>query len=127
VLLLPVGALIGWALLGALAPASRQRRVIELTLPRRILALVLIAAIGTLVVLRSGGQLMAMSVYATSARATVLERASTLDPGSYRIQVRLAQLYIGRGDCKHARVHASAAKALFPSSPAARRLVAACR
>jgi O-antigen ligase len=127
VLLLPVGALIGWALLGALAPASRQRRVIELTLPRRILALVLIATLGALVVLRSGGQLMAMSVYATSARATVLERASTLDPGSYRIHVRLAQLYIGRGDCKHARVHASAAKALFPSSPAAKRLVAACR
>jgi O-antigen ligase len=126
VLLLPVGALVGWALLGALAATSRERRVIDLTLPRRILALVLVAAVGALIVARSSGQLMAMSLYATSARGTVLERASTLDPGSYRIQVRLAQLYIGRGDCKHGRVHAAEAKKLFPSSPAARRLVAAC-
>jgi O-antigen ligase len=126
VLLLPVAALVGWALLGALASPSRERRAIELTLPRRILALVLIAAIGALMVFRSGGQLMAMSLYATSARTATLERASALDPGSYRIHVRLAQLYIGRGDCKRGRVHANAAKQLFPSSPNARRLAAAC-
>jgi O-antigen ligase len=126
VLLLPVAALVGWALLGALAAASRERRSVELTLPRRLLALVVIAAIGTLIVVRSGGQLAAMSLYATSARSAVLERASAMDPGSYRIHVRLAQLYIGRGDCKRGRVHANAAKQLFPSSPAAKRLVASC-
>jgi O-antigen ligase len=126
VLLLPVAALVGWALLGALASPSRERRAIELTLPRRILAFVLIAAVGAVIVMRSGGQLMAMSLYATSARTATLERASALDPGSYRIHVRLAQLYIGRGDCKRGRVHAAAAKALFPSSPPAKRLVAAC-
>jgi hypothetical protein len=70
--------------------------------------------------------LAAMSLYATSARSTVLERASAMDPGSYRIHVRLAQHYIGRGDCKHGRVHANAARQLFPSSPAAKRLVASC-
>jgi hypothetical protein len=126
VLLLPVAALVGWALLGALSSPSRERRAIDLTLPRRILALVLIAAAGALMVMRSGSQLMAMSLYATSARTATLERASSLDPGSYRIHVRLAQLYIGRGDCKRGRVHASAAKALFPSSPPAKRLVSAC-
>jgi O-antigen ligase len=126
VLLLPVAALVGWALLGALAASSRERRSIELPLPRRILALVVIAAVGALIVLRSGGQLAAMSLYATGARSTVLERASAMDPGSFRIHVRLAQLYIGRGDCKRGRAHASVAKRLFPSSPAARRLVASC-
>lgn len=126
VLLLPVAALTGWALLGALAATSRERRAIELTPTRRILALVLLAAAGALGVLHSVGQLMAMSVYATSARSPTLERASALDPGSYRIHVRLAQLYVGRGDCTHGRAHANAAKKLFPSSPAAKRLVAAC-
>ncbi len=126
VLLLPVAALTGWALLGALAATARERRALDLTPTRRILALVLIVAVGAPGIAHSGGQLMAMSVYATSARSTMLERASTLDPGSYRIHVRLAQLYVGRGDCRHGAAHAAAAKKLFPSSRAAKRLVAAC-
>ncbi|MEP6733699.1 MAG: tetratricopeptide repeat protein, partial [bacterium] len=126
VLLLPVGALVGWALLGALSASSRERRGIELSWPRRVLVLSLVSAVGAAIVWRSGSQLMAMSLYATSARGAVLERASALDPGSYRIHVRLAQLYIGRGDCKRGRLHASAAKRLFPLSPVAKRLAAAC-
>ena len=126
VLLLPVPALVGWSLLGALAAPSRERWTIEMTAPRRIAALVCVAAVGGLVVARSGAQLMAMSIYATSSRASALERASAIDPGSYRIHARLAQLYLGRGDCKRAKVHASAAKRQFPSSPAARRLLASC-
>jgi hypothetical protein len=126
VLLLPAPALIGWSLLGALAAPSRERRVIELTTPRRIAAFTTIAILGALVIARSVSQAMAMSLYATTARGTVLERASAIDPGSYRIHVRLAQLHIGHGDCVRARVHADAAKALFPSSPTARRLAAVC-
>jgi hypothetical protein len=126
VLLLPVAALVGWALLGALSAPSRERRAIELTIPRRILLFVLIAVAGALMVARSAGQLTAMSLYATNSRTATLERASALDPGSYRIHVRLAQLYIGRGDCKRGRPHAAAARKLFPSSPQAKRLAAAC-
>ena len=126
VLLLPVAALVGWALLGALASPARERRVMELTLPRRILAFVIVATVGALIVARSSGQLMAMSLYSTTARGVVLERASAIDPGSYRIHVRLAQLYVGRGDCKRGKTHAIAAKRLFPSSAPARRLAAAC-
>ena len=126
VLLLPIPALIAWSLLGALAPPSRERRVIEVSAPRRVLALATIFALAGVIVLRSTAQLMAMSLYATSSRATSLERASTMDPGSYRIHARLAQLYLGRGDCRHARPHATAARQLFPSSPAARRLSASC-
>ena len=126
VLLLPVPALVGWSLLGALAASSRERGAIEMTALRRIAALVCVAALGGLVVTRSGAQLMAMSIYATSSKASVLERASAIDPGSYRIHARLAQLYLGRGDCKRSTVHASAAKRQFPSSPAARRLLASC-
>ena len=126
VLLLPIPALVGWSLLGALAAPSRERQVIEVRLPRRLLAVACVAVLGGLVVARSGTQLLAMSLYATSSKASVLERASALDPGSYRIHARLAQLYLGRGDCTRSKVHASAARRQFPSSPAARRLLAAC-
>ncbi len=126
VLLLPVGALIGWALLGALSARSRERKAIELGAPKRMLLVAGVLAVGGLIVVRSSGQLAAMAAYATSTRAAVLERASTLDPGSYRIHVRIAQLYAGRGDCKRARPHARAARALFPESPTAKRLVRAC-
>ena len=126
VLLLPVAALVGWSLLGALAAPSRERRVFEMTLARRIMVLASVALLGGLIVSRSGAQLLAMSIYATSSRISVLERASAIDPGSYRIHARLAQLYLGRGDCRRARGHASAASMQYPSSAAARRLLASC-
>jgi O-antigen ligase len=126
VLLLPIPALVGWSLLGALSPPSRERRGIELGAARRAVVLAAIAVVACAIVVRSAGQLTAMSLYATSSKATALERASAMDPGSFRIHVRLAQLYVGRSDCRRAWSHANAAKQLFPSSPAARRLSAAC-
>ena len=126
VLLLAAPALVAWSLLGALAAVSRERQAVDLGVVRRIGALALVAVLGGLAVARSAAQLTAMSMYATNSRASVLERASAIDPGSYRIHARLAQLYLGRGDCRRSRVHASAAQRLFPSSPAARRLLAAC-
>ena len=126
VLLLPVPALIAWSLLGALAAPSRERAAADVSVARRVAAFAVIAVVGGLAVARSGAQLVAMSIYATSARASVLERASAIDPGSYRIHARLAQLYLSRGDCKRSRGHAEVARQQFPASPAARRLLAAC-
>ena len=126
VLLLPIPALVAWSLLGALSPASRERRAIELTAPRRFLALAVVSAAATVIVVRSAAQLTAMSIYATNTKTSSLERASSMDPGSFRIHTRLAQLYLGRGDCKRSRPHATAAKQLFPSSPVAKRLYASC-
>jgi O-antigen ligase len=126
VLLLPVPALIAWALLGALSAHGRERAAIDLSMPRRALGVILIAAVGVLAIARSGAQLAAMALYSSSTRGSVLERASALDPGSYRIHVKLADAYVRRGDCVKARPHAAAARRLFPSSPAARRLLAAC-
>jgi O-antigen ligase len=125
-LLLPIPALVAWSLIGALSPASKERRAFELTAPHRVLALVTISAMAAIIVTRSAAQLTAMSIYATSFKTSSLERASTMDPGSYRIHARLAQLYLSRGDCRHARPHATAAKQLFPSSPMAKRLYASC-
>ena len=126
VLLLPAPALVAWGLLGALSPPSRARAVITLGLPRRLLSIMLVLAAGALAVTRSGAQVMAMSVFESSTRARTVERAALLDPGSYRIHVRLAEAYARRGSCANVRAHASAARALYPNAPAPRRLLSNC-
>ncbi|MDB4882691.1 MAG: hypothetical protein JWL95_1457 [Gemmatimonadetes bacterium] len=126
VLLLPAPALVAWTLLGALSPPSRPRWVVPLSLPKRVVAILLVLAAGGLVVSRSAAQVRAMSIYSGSTRASVVERASALDPGSYRIHMRLAEAYARRGSCANVRTHASAARDLFPNAAAPRRLLTAC-
>jgi len=126
VLLLPPPALITWAALGALAPVPRERAVIDLGLGRRALLVFLVAALGALAVWRSASQLVAMSIFSGTTRTSRLEQASILDPGSYRIQLRLAEGYLRRGSCTRARAHARAARDLFPNAPAPKRVLSRC-
>ena len=126
VLLLPAPALIAWGLLGALSPPSRPRSVVDLPLVKRTLAMLAVVLIGGLSVARSGAQVAAMSIYGESSRANQVERAAALDPGSYRIQMWLAEAYARRGRCADVRAHASAARDLYPNASAPRRLLAGC-
>ncbi len=126
VLLLPAPALIAWSLLGALSAPTRERQAVGLPLPLRALALVAVAGIGGLAIVRSGAQLQAMALFNGATRATTLERASALDPGSYRMHVRLADAYARRGNCPRVRAHADAAHSLFPDAAQPKRLLAAC-
>ena len=127
VLLLPAPALVAWGLLGALAPPSRTRIIAELPTSRRVAAMLLVSILGGLAILRSGRKVAAMAVFESSTRAARVERAAELDPGSYRIRMRLAESYVRRGSCRSARPHAEAAAALFPNAAAPKRLLAACR
>ena len=126
VLLLPVPALIAWALLGALSPAPRERTAFPLPAARRILLLAAALAVGVTAVARSTAQLSAMALFSTTSRLSGLERAAALDPGSYRIHVRLATGYANRGNCAKSRAHALAARELYPNAPEPRRLLRAC-
>ncbi len=126
VLLLPVPALVAWTLLGALAAPTRERKVVQLSLPLRALAIAAVIAVGGLAVARSASQLSAMSIFSATSRATQLEEASALDPGSYRIHVRLAEAYARRGSCRRVLAHANAAHELFPNAPQPKRLRVAC-
>jgi hypothetical protein len=126
VLLLPPAALVGWGLLGALAPPSRPRVEVELPTVRRFAAMALVGLLGGLAVTRSVRQVAAMTVYDEGTRTSLVERAAALDPGSYRIRVRLAELNARRGRCKQVREHAGAARALYPDAAAPKRLLAAC-
>ena len=88
--------------------------------------MLLVAILGGLAITRSGTQLAAMSVYESSTRASRIERAAELDPGSYRIHTRLAEAYARRGSCANVRLHAGMARALFPNAAAPKRLLAGC-
>lgn len=126
VLLLPPPAMITWAALGALAPVPRERAVIDVTLARRALLVFGVTALGALAIWRSGSQLIAMSIFSNNTRTSRLETASTLDPGNYRIHLRLAESYLRRGSCSRARTHARAARDLYPNAPAPKRVLSRC-
>ena len=127
VLLLPAPALIAWgAARRALAAVARANDRSTLPTSRRMAAMLLVTLLGGLAIARSSTQLAAMAVYESSTRASRVERAAELDPGSYRIHLRLAEAYARRGSCANVRVHAGAARALFPNAAAPKRLLAGC-
>ena len=66
-----------------------------------------------------------MSLY-SSGEPRAMELASQVDPGSYRIHTQLGFAWLHRGRCERARVHAVAARDLFPNYPAPRQVLRAC-
>ena len=115
VLLLAVPTFLVWAALGALyVPAATKPS-------RRIIPIVLIV-IASLGAVRSAMQLTAMQIYVTRSDRESLVRAAQIDPGNYRLRLRLA-----RGGRRQQRCrHALAARALFPHADAARNLSRGC-
>jgi hypothetical protein len=113
VLLLALPSFFVWTIVGALYPSTETPRTIR----GAKLVVLLLVAMG---VVRSASQLAAMHLYATHSDRATLEFASRLDPGSYKLHLRLAQR--GKQRCGHAR----AAHALYPQADAARRLAREC-
>jgi hypothetical protein len=126
VLLLPAPALVVWAALGALVPAGRVVREVPLTANRRRALQGVVIAAGLVFAALSARRMQAMKVYTNGGTTAALDEAASLDPGSYRIQLRAADAWLGRGLCAKARPHALAARDLFPNAPAPKRLLAQC-
>ena len=124
VLLIAIPSLFLWSIVGALSPAGKARA----TLPSHVRGPVVGVAVvfAVLVVLRASGQIAAMSVYTAAATTTQATRAALFDPGSYRINIRLAASYASRGDCVHVRQYAGAARELFPNAAEPKRLLRRC-
>jgi O-antigen ligase len=116
VLLLAVPALLIWAALGALyAPAPTPR-----AMPRVIvLALIVLSFAGAV---RSAMQVTAMQIFATRGDRASLTQAARIDPGNYRLRLRLARMGRKQQRCEHAL----AAHALFPNAEAARAASRGC-
>ena len=124
VLLLAWPTFFVWAAAGALFPdrapeTGDDEAGRSWTMPLLLLFVALLAGAAAV---RSAGQLGAMTRYAPDAAIADLERAAELDPGNYRVRLRLAQRLGRPRGCPHAR----AAHALFPEAVAARRLAERC-
>jgi O-antigen ligase len=122
-LLIAVPTYFVWTLAGALRPLSGGA---ELELGVRGFVPATVLGIALLVIVRSAAQVGAITVASTGTGVSALHTAALLDPGSFRLRTRLAQAYIARGDCAHARPQARAARALFPSAAEPRHDLAQC-
>jgi O-antigen ligase len=134
VLLLAAPALIAWSILGTfsgmLDPAAAPRATVPwTTLTRGVLIGAAVLALGVATA-RSGAQIAAMALYNSAMSGSggqhALELAAAVDPGSYRIRMRLAEAYAEGKLCSRVRSQAIAARALYPSAPEPRRLLTTC-
>jgi O-antigen ligase len=126
VLLLAAPTLLAWTAFGALAEVSPSHAVAPWAPGRRRLLAALLLAAGSAALVRSGLQLAAMAVADDATAVRTLARAARLDPGSYRLRLRVAQLYARRGDCGRALPHARAASELLPAAREPRAVVRRC-
>jgi O-antigen ligase len=127
VLLSPTPTYLVWTLLGALAPAEPRRSPRwELHLaPRWVLVTVITT--GLALVMRSTLQVAAMARYGTGWSTARMEEAARLDPGSYRIAIRLAERASRRRRCDMVRHYAGRAARLYPEAEEPRQLLARCK
>ncbi len=121
VLLLALPTLLVWAVLGALwSPAERRLNISPRMQGAFLISLVVLAGVGAV---RSAGQVGAIGIYATQRGSGWLSFASGLDPGNYRLHVRLARESGSRAKrCRHAHT----AHKLYPSAAEARALDRRC-
>lgn len=126
VIVLAAPTFIVWTALGALGTAGRTRR--EWTpspAARRLWALVAIITLA-LFAIRSAGSTLAMQSYGNGERLARVEQAALLDPGSYRIQLRLAILALETRGCSLALPHARRAAGMLPAADAPRSVLRRC-
>jgi hypothetical protein len=120
VLLLAAPTLLVWTALGALWPAAPQSASMrDRWMGIVFIGLIVCAALGAV---RSGAQLVAMEIYSSRGDRESLQRAARIDPGNYRIRLRLAR----GGNRKQRCEHALAARSLLPNAETARGLARGC-
>jgi hypothetical protein len=125
VLLLPTPTFFAWTVIGTLASSARPIREVTLSpLGRRRLT-VAVAAVGGVLLIHSFSQVAALAISDGGSREA-LELAAKVDPGSYRIHMRLAQQWRAAARCDRARPHAQRARELFPNHPAPQVVLRAC-
>ena len=125
VLLLPAPAFLVWLIVGAAAGERSAGREILTSACAKAIA-VLVALMLVTGVARSITQVAAMNAVGTGGRTAGWLAAAKLDPGSYRITQRLADIYASRGQCSKARPFVRRALDLFPGAPPARRTARRC-
>jgi O-antigen ligase len=120
-------AFLAWTVLGAASGIGRRGR--EVIFSRGTWAVVVAATLFIVAasLTRSATQTAAIETVGNGGSRAGWVDAAPLDMGSYRINLRVAQLYAARGRCSSARVYAYRARNLFPNAPAPRLLLQRCR
>ncbi len=118
VLMLALPAFIVWVTLGALLPRDIPAEPVMPSRSRTVLVLTL-SVVAALAAARSTAQIVAMELFTRGDRPS-LRRAAILDPGNYRVHMRLARG--GKGRCEHAL----AARDLYPNADAAKAAARGC-
>ena len=125
-LLLAAPAVLAWSILGAASGVGRVGRERTFTPGARMAALIATTIVLIAGVARSATQAAAIIAVGPGGTRAGWIAAAPLDPGSYRINMRLADFYAGRGNCKAAYRFADQARDLFPSASAPRRVLRNC-
>lgn len=126
VLLLGLPSLLVWLTLGLLYPpdSAEQASTFSARSVGGWAMVTMLLAVAGLGVFRSGAQIISMVAY-SSGRAGWMERAAIVDPGDYRLRLRLAGSGGGRSWEERCE-HAVAAATLFPNARAARNAAEGC-
>ena len=126
VLVLAAPAFMVWSILGATSGLRRTAREVSIS-PRWLgaagAAVILACLVSTA---RSVTQTVAMTAVGRGGMTAGWVTGAMWDPGSYRINLRVAELYSRRGHCSVARGYARQAVSLFPHSPEAKRIARNC-
>ena len=110
---------------GALIPSSRADVVREPSANTRQVITYTVAGVWAILALVSFTKIRAMNLYTRGGYEDV-KLAARFDPGSFRIQMRAAEIQTARGQCRLAYHNAMQARGLFPHSSAAQQAVARC-
>jgi len=125
-LLLGAPAMLAWSIIGAASGIGRAGTETRTGSGawRAGVAVALVLVVASIA--RSATQVAAIATAGEGGSRAGWLTAASLDPGSYRINVRAAQLNLDRGRCAGARDYARRAAALFPHAAEPRRILRAC-
>jgi hypothetical protein len=126
VLLLAPPTLLVWAALGAMSPAGRARHAWTLTGRTGRRWSIAVLALFVIFTVRSALALQGMNVFGAGDRLSAARQAAYWDPGSYRVQLRLAQLSLAQHGCGAARAPARRAASMFPTAVEPRAILRRC-
>ena len=126
VLLLGAPAFLVWSVIGATSGIRHEGREAKLS-PRAwglaAAGLLFLALVSTA---RSATQTVSMMTVGRGGMMAGWVNGAEWDPGSYRINLKLAELYYRRGHCTTARGYARRAEGLFPHAVAPKRILNGC-
>ena len=126
-LLLAAPAFLAWTIIGAASGVGRHGRTRSLRRGVSGAGIGLACLLVAMGVARSATQLAAIARVGTGGQRAGWISAAPLDPGSYRISLRVAELQAARGRCATARPAAIQARSLFPHAAAPGRILRQCR